>query len=147
MEISMEQKPASQTSETDNELVWPDRKSLNIRLLFDIGKICHDIANVRSIIDAFDQFKHGVIVVNKRTKNETSQDKIIETWKGITMHAQELNRALKDNRFGDWGEGIVVAESDSDETFCSQVSFESSTSNSVLMRAMENWQRMHNDTN
>lgn len=127
----MDDIPISRVSEDNVEPNWPDRRTLNVRLLFDTNKIDHDLPNIRNIIDTFEHFKHGIIAVNTNVKD--CDGRMIETkkWRGITLHSEELNRALKDQKFCK----IRRDEYDSDETFCTDVSLKSGTSNSVLMHA------------
>lgn len=141
-ELTPETSQASIISKTDSDLNWPERKTLNVRLLFDTNKIAHDIQNIRRIIDAFDQFKHGLITENQNAKDKEGTKTI---WKGIKLHSQELNRALKDDKFGDHKVGNKNTKYDSDETFYSDTSIHSGTSSSVLLHASKYKEWMQQD--
>lgn len=102
------------------ENCWPDRRILNVKLIFDTDNIEHDLAGIRRIIDSFTEFKNQIVSIKEVDKNGKAK-----VWKGIMLHSQELSMALKDKRFG--CEPLIVSSSsssdlDSDITYNSQLS-------------------------
>lgn len=88
---------------------WPDRRVLNVKLLFDINNFKHDRGGIRRIGRQFLNFKHKIISQNDQTTGRL--------WKGFSLHSQELQLSLKidSNK-----QNKKSSKSDPDATFCSQ---------------------------
>lgn len=91
---------------------WPDHKTLNVKLLFDMNNFEHDPNGIRRISRFFESFKR---------KNVTQRDHTTGgLWKGILLHSQELERSLNNNNLPG-GREPAPANFDPNATFCSQI--------------------------